>query len=246
MAWQVPRGAVPLDSLPTSLLSETKPLEGFVPGGPSRGRSRAPVDRTMTQAKIAQLEEEIGKLTTELRALQAAIPPVEVPDYEFSTLEGTVRLSDLFGEHDSLIAIHNMGKGCRYCTLWADGLNAFVGHLESAVALVLLSKDAPRDQRQIAIDRGWQMRMASHGGGRYMQEQAACGRHENMPGAVCYQRMGDKIVRKATTLFGPTDLYCSMWHFLGLAGIDLNQWTPQFSYWKRPQQLEDGGANVVD
>ncbi len=200
----------------------------------------------MKNTPIQNLEMQIGELSAKLRKLQAEAPALEVPNYTFTTLEGETSLRDLFGKHDTLIAIHNMGKGCRYCTLWADGLNAFVPHLESTVSLALLSKDSPEEQRKFANDRGWRMRMVSHGGGTYMAEQGSFGEHQNYPGVVCYHLEGDKIVRKASSFFGPGDLYCSIWHFLGLAGIGLEEWTPQFSYWKRPAVLEDGGQNLLD
>jgi hypothetical protein len=37
-----------------------------------------------------------------------------------------------------------------------------------------------------------------------------------------------------------------MWHFLALAGVGQNDWTPQFHYWRRPQKMDDGGENVRD
>lgn len=30
------------------------------------------------------------------------------------------------------------------------------------------------------------------------------------------------------------------------AGRDAQDWTPQYSYWRRPEVLDDGGENVVD
>ena len=187
----------------------------------------------MQPNQIQTIENQIAKLTAELRALQAAAPPEEVPDYEFQTLEGKVSLLDLFGSNDTLLVIHNMGQGCNHCTLWADGINPFVRHLESRLALVLVSKDAPEVQRRFANDRGWRMRMASHGGGTYMRDHTACGEHKNYPGVACYQRKGDKVFKKNTSIFGPGDLYCSIYHLLGLAGIDLGDWDPKFSYWDR-------------
>ena len=88
--------------------------------------------------------------------------------------------------------------------------------------------------------------MASHAGGEYMQDQVAANGMGNMPGAVVYEQLDGKIYRKASTYFGPSDLYCSQWHFLGLAGIDIGDWTPQYSYWQRPQEMEDGGENLPD
>ena len=44
-----------------------------------------------------------------------------------------MRLSEPFAGHGRLLAIHNMGQRCRDCTLWADGVNGFLPHLESAI-----------------------------------------------------------------------------------------------------------------
>ncbi len=52
-----------------------------------------------------------------------------------------------------------MGQGCRFCTLWADGLNGVLAHLESAVSVVLLSRDPPRLQRDFANSRNWRFRL---------------------------------------------------------------------------------------
>ena len=200
----------------------------------------------MSEEKIQELEEKIYELGCELRALREAEPGVEVPNYTLDTIEGEVTLLDLFGDKDKLLAIHNMGQGCRYCTLWGDGFNPFVPHLEAFIAVVMLSKDDPATQRRFANHRGWRFRMASHGGGKYLQEQNANERYDNCPGAVCYERRGDTIFRLNRCAFGPGDLYCSVWHMMGLAGLDSEDWTPQYNYWRRPQTLDDGGANVVD
>jgi predicted dithiol-disulfide oxidoreductase (DUF899 family) len=190
------------------------------------------------------LEREIYEKALRLAALRKAEPPVAVEDYVFRTEHGEARLSDLFAGRDRLLVIHNMGQGCRYCTLWADGFNGVLPHLEDAMAVVLVSKDPPEAQRRIANDRGWRFRMASHGGGRYVAEQHHGG--QNYPGAVVYERAGGKIVRRGRCVFGPGDLYNPVWHLLALAGVGADDWTPQFHYWRRPQKLEDGGQNLND
>lgn len=200
----------------------------------------------MKVGEITRLEQQISELIKELNQLRRASQGAEVPDYKFSTLEGETTLLDLFGDRDKLLVIHNMGQGCRYCTLWADGFNGFLPHLESVMSVVLVSKDPPETQRRFAISRGWRFRLASHGGGEYIREQTTMEVSDNMPGAVIYERQGDTILRKNDCVFGPGDLYCSMWSLLGLAGLGEEDWTPQFTYWKRPQQLDDGGANLAD
>ena len=200
----------------------------------------------MSREQIQELEQQIFELCGKLQELQKSVDPIEVPNYRFETEFGPTTMLDLFGNHDKLLLIHNMGQACRYCTLWADGFNGFVAHLESALSLVLVSKDSPEVQRRFANSRGWKYRLASHGGGPYMKEQAAMDEYENMPGAATYERNGDKIYRKNSCAFGPGDLYCSIWNLLGMAGLGEADWTPQYRYWTLPEKMEDGGENVQD
>ena len=200
---------------------------------------------TMSDERIVEIERQIGGLMAELNALRKNRPGTPVPNYTFETLTGQATLHDLFGGYDKLLAIHNMGQGCRYCTLWADGFNGLLAHLESTLSVVLLSKDPPAVQRRFANARGWRFRLASHGGRAYMDEQSVVEGQQNYPGAVVYQRQGDIILRQNACVFGPGDLYCSMWGLLGLAGLGEEEWTPQFAYWSRPETLDDGGSDVL-
>jgi len=197
--------------------------------------------------QIQTIEKQITDLTQQLTELRRQVVQNEgIPDYHFATLNGQVSLKDLFHGRELLFAIHNMGQGCRYCTLWADGLNGFLPHLEDQYSVVLLSKDSPEAQQRFAHSRNWRYRMASHGGGDYIQEQSVMSGDTNMPGIVCYALEGDRIIRKGSAVFGPGDLFCSIWHILALAGIDDSEWIPQFSYWQKPtlEQMEDGGKGL--
>jgi predicted dithiol-disulfide oxidoreductase (DUF899 family) len=198
--------------------------------------------------EILKLEEQIAELTAKLAALRKnSTGTAEVPNYTFETSTGPTDLLSLFCGKKILFAIHNMGQSCRYCTLWADGLNGFLPHLEDEFSVVLLSKDSPEVQQRFAHSRNWRFRMASHGGGAYLSEQPVAPEGGNGPGLVCYILDQGKIVRKGSTYFGPGDSFCSIWHILSLAGIGEADWTPQYSYWKRPAPaaMEDGGQNVL-
>lgn len=198
----------------------------------------------MTEAE--QLEYEIMQKSAKLAELRRATPAEPVGAYTFEGQGETVALADLFGGSDHLLMIHNMGQGCRYCTLWGDGFNGLLSHLEDAMAVVMVSKDSPDVQRRFANNRGWRFRMLSHGGGAYMTEQCVMGEHTNMPGAAVYGRRDGQIVRLGRTAFGPGDLYNPLWHLLSLGGRDHGDWVPQFGYWKRPDQLDDGGEGLND
>lgn len=157
--------------------------------------------------EIRIIEQEIMDRMVRLNQLQKQNPGREVPNYTFQTLEGEVTLLELFGKRNHLLMIHNMGQGCRYCTLWADGFNGFVPHLESALSLVLVSRDAPELQQRFARNRGWTFRMASHGGGAYIREQTVDKDSQNAPGAVVYEKRDGKIYRKNDSGFGPGSIF---------------------------------------
>ena len=125
--------------------------------------------RQMT--RLQHWKMKLYEMTLELNELRKQASAHEVSNYEFSTQAGSATLLDLFADRDKLLVIHNMGQSCRYCTLWGDGFNGLVDHLESAMSVVMVSKDEPELQRQFANSRGWRFRLASHGGGDYIKEQ---------------------------------------------------------------------------
>ena len=195
--------------------------------------------------ELQQAEMKLFELTQKVAKLRAEAIPTPVKNYSFWGLEGERSLLSLFGENDILFVIHNMGEGCRYCTLWADGLNGFVSHIESEFALALVSKDDPQTQRRMANSRQWRFTTVSHGGGEYIQEQSVKAGENNVPGLVCYERRGDEIFRKNAVEFGPGDEFSSLWNVLSLAGKSEANWTPQYQYWKRPKVMDDGGENLA-
>jgi predicted dithiol-disulfide oxidoreductase (DUF899 family) len=117
-----------------------------------------------TAEKLAQYRREIAELRRKMRDAQASIESEAVRDYEFAVPGETIRLSALFGDKDALFVVHNMGTGCPYCTLWADGFNGVYDHLRRRAAFVVSSPDDPATQRKFAAGRDWKFPMVSHQG----------------------------------------------------------------------------------
>lgn len=180
---------------------------------------------------LAELRQRIADTRHEMRALQAAIDPQEVGDYSFSTAQGEVRLSQLFGGKQDLFVIHNMGSTCPYCTLWADGYNGVYDHLADRAAFVVSSPDAPEVQQRFANSRGWKFPMVSHRGTNFAEDmgyRSATGGW--LPGVSVFQRQAERIVRVADSGFSPGDDFCALWHFLELLPQGSGDWQPRFSY----------------
>ena len=58
--------------------------------------------------KLADYRRQIAAIREQMRDTLAGVEPQRVDDYEFNDTEGKVRLSELFGEHEDLIVVHNM------------------------------------------------------------------------------------------------------------------------------------------
>ena len=185
--------------------------------------------------EIRSLGQEIRVKTEALAKLRQSRPPEDVSDYTLQDGQGNVSLAALFGERQDLILIHNMGRSCPYCTLWADGLNGLRKHLEDRAALALCSPDAPDVQAAFAQSRGWGFRMASDAEGRFTADmgfrEEKDGRAHHAPGYSTFRKHDDgTITRIASDSFGPGDVHCGAWHMFELLDGGTGGWQPKFTY----------------
>jgi predicted dithiol-disulfide oxidoreductase (DUF899 family) len=184
-----------------------------------------------TTAKLAEYRREIGALRERMRVLQAEIEPQEVADYSFATTDGPVRLSELFGDKDTLIVIHNMGRACPACTMWADGYNGVLAHLEDRAAFVVTSPDDPATQAAFAASRGWRFRMVSHQGTNFAADMGYRGDSGGwMPGISVFKKQGGRVLRVSDQPLGPGDDFCSVYHFFDMIPEGPAGWRPRFTY----------------
>ena len=100
-----------------------------------------------TAERLAAWRGQIAELRQKMRDAQASVEPEPVHDYEFAGSEGSKRLSQLFGTKRDLFVIHNMGRSCPSCTLWADGFNGIYPHIADRAAFVIASPDPPACRR---------------------------------------------------------------------------------------------------
>jgi len=184
------------------------------------------------QSEVDSVQAEIMEQYKRLAKLRRALPPELVADYDFTDWSNSkVRLSELFADKDELILIHNMGKSCAYCTLWADGFTGITKHLEDRAAFVLTSPDAPDVQQRFARDRGWTFRMVSTKGTTFKHDMGFQPKpNEVWPGVSVFRKDADgQIFHVSKSFLGPGDPYCAVWHFLDLLPSE-REWEPKFHY----------------
>jgi predicted dithiol-disulfide oxidoreductase (DUF899 family) len=182
--------------------------------------------------EIAALEKEIFELREKLRKARASAAPERVSDYQFTRSDGSsVTLSELFGPSDDLIVVHNMGRSCVYCTMWADGLNGVVDHLANRGSFVVASPDEPSVQTEFAVSRNWEFPMVSSAGNTFFDDMGFEKDGKPWPGVSAFHRQDDgSIVRTGKAHFGPGDEFCSVWHLFDLLDGGPGEWQPKYSY----------------
>ena len=188
------------------------------------------------ERQIAVAQEDLDEARRRLVKLRRRLPPEPVKDYVLRSADGPVRLSEMFGDKDDLILIHNMGEGCSNCTMWADEFNGVCHHLQSRSAFVVVSPDSPSVQQDFARQRGWRFPMYSAKGTTFIRDMGFQWDEEEFlsgyqPGVSVFRRVEDgTIVRVSKDSFGPGDLYCGVWHLFDLLRDGPAGWDPLFDY----------------
>lgn len=183
-----------------------------------------------TVVQLNDYRRRIAGIRSEMRALQAGIEPESVQDYVFETLDGKVALSQLFGDKQDLFIIHNMGKTCPYCTMWADGFNGVLAHLENRAAFAVTTPDDPKTQAEFAKSRDWRFRMISHANNDFAADMGYRGEKGLQPGVSVFRKEDGRVVRVSDAGLGPGDDFCITWHFLDLLPAGPDGWRAKFAY----------------
>ena len=185
---------------------------------------------TAGSERLNAYRREIAGIRERMRATLAETEPQPVADYEFTTADGKVRLSELFGGFADLMVVHNMGTSCPACTMWADGYNGVHHHIASRTAFAVSSPDPPEVQQRFAAERGWKFRMVSHMDSTFATDMGYRGAKGWRPGISVFRRDGARIVRVTDASWSPGDDFCTVWHFFDLLPDGAAGWKPKFHY----------------
>jgi predicted dithiol-disulfide oxidoreductase (DUF899 family) len=175
------------------------------------------------EAELEGVYKESEKLRKKRIELLSKLGEMNVDtDYSFLMRDGSNKsLSELFGDRKYLFTIHNMGKHCSYCTMWADGFNDTYNYIQEKGAFVLVSPDDHDTQKEFADSRGWKFDTATPDNNDFIKDMGYTsekdGKTYYQPGVSVFEKNDDgKIKRISKDWFGPTDYYCNVWHFYDL------------------------------
>ena len=187
-----------------------------------------------TKSALQAKRGQIARLREEMQALQQDVQPQPVEDYLLTGWDGPAPLSGLFGDKPNLIVIHNMGRGCSSCTMWADGFNGLYDHLASRAAFVVSSPDPVAVQKEFAAGRGWRFPMVSHAGTSFAEDmgyrRAGAESGGFWPGVSAFRKDGERVLRLSDAELGPMDDFCVYYHLMALIPGGDAGFTPKFSY----------------
>lgn len=183
--------------------------------------------------KIVTLEKEIMEAKKTLSKLRSQQSNTLIKDYTFQDHKGnSVRLSDLIGDRTELVMPFNMGKKCVYCTLWADGYNGLVQHLENRSAFTVVSPDPYEVQKEFHTSRNWEFKMVSSQDMQFYKDTGFMNGDEGtFPGVASFiKEYNGAIKMYSKSFFGHGDNFCVMWDFNDLLPPLKSEWVPKYNY----------------
>ncbi|MBC8063334.1 MAG: DUF899 family protein, partial [Chlorobia bacterium] len=127
-----------------------------------------------------------------------------------------------------LVVVHNMGRGCNYCSLWADGFTGFTKHIQTRAGFVLVSADTADRVQETAERRSWNFPLASNGESGFAKDMGYTDeKGDPWPGIAAFTREDGKIYRRGHASLGPGDEFCSLWGIWDLFPTGEGGWEPK-------------------
>ena len=195
--------------------------------------------------KLAEAEMALRDQVEAVAALRRALPAgAALPDFVL-TGDGSVRLSELFGEHRELVVYHLMfhpddAEPCPMCSMWVDGFHGVAKHLTQRAAVAVIAK-APIDKlREYGRRRGWQgiPLVSAHDSDLPRVLGVEGSRGGQFPAVTVFARDDDGGIRHVYTQsadFGDgsgrgIDLLSPVWQVWDLLPSGREDWHPHNSY----------------
>ena len=212
---------------------------------------RASAEYKELRARLLAAEEALRDQAETVAALRRQLP-ADTPvgqDYAFTESvdgrERTVRLSDLFDGHETLLLVHFMwapkdDSPCPMCTLWADGYNAVQRHLRQRTAFAVAARKDSASIAAFAAGRGWaDTRFVSTGGTGFNRDFGMEDADGNqLPGVSVFASAADGGVRHFYTVsailgddsYRGMDLMSPVWNFFDLLPQGRGDFMPTLGY----------------
>lgn len=180
---------------------ELKPAAELAAMEPAYWPNESPEYRAARTALLAE-EIELRRHLWRVAAQRRGLPPGgNVPkDYSFDSPDGPMRLSDLFGSHDTLIVYCMMYgpqrvNGCPMCSALLDAWDGEARHVEKRAALAVVARSPIGRILDYAKTRSWTgLKFYSDPTGDFWADYNG-GREADKPGYLVFRREDDGKIR---------------------------------------------------
>ena len=154
--------------------------------------------RTALLGQEIELRRHIERVAEQRRALP---PGGLIPeDYEFAAESGPIRLSELFGDHDTLVTYNLMygperERPCPMCTSLLSAWDGEAADIEQRAALAVIAKSPIVRLLAFKQERGWRhLRLVSSAGNTFNHDYFAEGPNgEDWPALNVFTRRDGEI-----------------------------------------------------
>lgn len=221
-------------------------------------RLEEPTEYAERREELRRAEVDLMRQSEEVAALRRRLPPgTPVEDYAFvegpsSLDEGDdpvtpVRLSELFSAPDRALVVQHVMYGkrqtspCPMCTMWVDGLDAVLPHIEQRADYVVVSAADPVSLRAHARARSWRnVRLLSCGDSTFQYDFCAEDEEGNQNSAISvftldadgsprhfyssHPQMADDVHERGIDLLSP------VWNLLDLTPSGRGDWYASLEY----------------
>jgi predicted dithiol-disulfide oxidoreductase (DUF899 family) len=205
---------------------------------------------------LTNAETELTRRIEEVAALRRSLPPGGTVPEDYVFTEGPVdlaadeptrqvRLSELFGEHDTLLLYSfmygpEMSRPCQMCTSLLDGLDGAAPDVLERAGFAVVAKSPIDRLRQYARERGWvNMRLVSSADTSYNRDyRGEDERGDQVSRMNVFTRDGSEIrhfwaTEQSEALPGQEDRHVDtiwpLWNLLDLTPAGRGDWHPAYS-----------------
>ncbi len=207
-------------------------------------------DYRFARDRLLAAEISLRRQVEEVAERRRALPPGGLipQDYVFEGVDGPVKLSELFGDKDTL-ALYGfmygpaMEQPCPSCTSFIDGLDGQMRHIRRMIAIAVVARSPLSRFQAHALARGWtDTRLLSSAGNSFHPDyHAEDPDGSQMPIMNVFRKVGGEIrhVWASELAWAPRDpdqdprhidMMWPLWNVLDLTPGGRGDFRPKLSY----------------
>ena len=196
--------------------------------------------------ELLAAEVELRNQVEAVAAMRRDLPlGGESQDYEFDGENGAVKMSELFGEHDTLIIYSYMfaedADPCPMCSAFMDSLHGQLEHINQRVSLVVAARSGIERILKLADARGWRdLTWLSSANNSYpIDYKSEMPNGAQVPMCNVFVRRDDKIYHywNSELFFAPSDFHprhmdmiWPLWHIFDITPEGRGEFMPSLKY----------------